>query len=144
MIDFDKIMDKAKVYASAASKKTGEVVEVSKLKLKEIQANSELRDAYADLGAIVYDMKKSGAVNEDLIDTCIEGIDEIRAKLDDVSDRYHAVKKTVRCDFCGAQNKAGSLFCNQCGANLAVEEARKEDEAGLEKPAALPEQHTEK
>ena len=67
MSRFDDLLLKAKTVANAAGKKTGELVEVSKLKLEAVQINSDIQKAYERLGSVVYEQEKTGADNNDLI-----------------------------------------------------------------------------
>lgn len=118
MSRFDDLLIKAKNVANAAGKKTGELVEVSKLKLEAVQINSDIQKAYERLGNVVYEQEKTGADNNDLIALCVSEIDGLLAELTDLNAKINEVKNTVKCMNCGAENPEGSLYCARCGSAL--------------------------
>ena len=118
MSKFDSLLNKAKAFADVAGKKTGELVEVSKLKLEVVQVNSDIQKAYERLGNIVYEQEKTGADNKDLIALCISEIDGLLSELSDLNAKINEAKNTVKCMNCGAENPEGSLYCARCGSAL--------------------------
>ena len=86
MSRFDDLLLKAKTVANAAGKKTGELVEVSKLKLEAVQINSDIQKAYERLGSVVYEQEKTGADNNDLIALCVSEIDGLLRKRQVICD----------------------------------------------------------
>ena len=111
MSRFDDLLPKAKTVANAAGKKTGELVEVSKLKLEAVQINSDIQKAYERLGSVVYEQEKTGADNNDLIALCVSEIDGLLVELSDLNAKINEAKNTVKCMSCGAENPEGSLYC---------------------------------
>ncbi len=118
MSRFDDLLLKAKTVANAAGKKTGELVEVSKLKLEAVQINSDIQKAYERLGSVVYEQEKTGADNNDLIALCVSEIDGLLVELSDLNAKINEAKNTVKCMSCGAENPEGSLYCARCGSAL--------------------------
>lgn len=123
MNGFDEFLDKAKALAAAAGKKTGEVVEVSKLKIQAVQINSDIQKAYERLGSIQYEKEKTGADNSDLVKVCISEIDALLAELADLNERIADTKSAARCPNCGAQNPEEAIFCARCGSSLTADSA---------------------
>lgn len=127
MSKFDEIFDEfvymAKNAADVATKKTGEVVEVSKLRYQIKQTQWEIEKTYAKLGAIVYESKKGTENFDEMIQLAVVEIDDLNQKLADLAQKVRAYKKIVECTSCSKENEMGALYCTRCGAPLFSENA---------------------
>ena len=138
----DDFFDKAKYVAVKAGEKTGELVEVSRLKLACVGLNTNLEKQYQKLGRIVYEMVKKEANNEEAVFQCVDEIDGLLQELREISGKLDGVKGNV-CSVCGKANLEDAVFCSYCGASLtnsgdpAPEEKEPED-CGCCQEAAQP------
>lgn len=123
MDTFDEFLGKAKNLVDIAGKKTGEAVELARLKMNRIQINSDIQKTYEKLGAFVYKFHKSGETNNELIDICVGEIDGLLAQLDVISNKINDIKSSVKCPQCGTLNDQGAIYCAKCGAKMSVETA---------------------
>ncbi|WMJ22393.1 zinc-ribbon domain-containing protein [Paludicola sp. MB14-C6] len=121
MSAFDTFMDKAKDVYDVASKKTGELVEVSKLKMECVKVNNEIKKLYEKLGSCVYSMMKANYDNKDVVDGLVEEIDENLAKLSVLNQKLSDIKNVVICKACGAKNPEANYFCSKCGSRIKNE-----------------------
>ena len=119
MSTWDDIFSKAKDIADYAGKKTGDMVEISKLKLQISQLNSDIKHIYVKLGNAVYTMKKGDFENPELVDSLTEEIDLLVGKRIELEKKLAAAKKMVHCSACGHNNPAGSAYCLRCGNKIA-------------------------
>ena len=117
------IMYKAKNAADIAGKKTGEVVEVGKLKFQVKQIESDIEKTYAKLGAILYESKKNTEDYEEIIALAISEIDALKEKQEDIEEKLRTVKQVIKCESCSKENEMNAHFCVRCGASLEEEEA---------------------
>lgn len=115
---FDDFVLKAKGLADAASKKTGELVEISKYKYESIKVNGEIKKLYEQLGSTVYAAKKYAYDSEEMIEEIVTEIDDCMDRLDEINEMIGAMKKTAVCPVCGNKNEASSSFCSKCGTRL--------------------------
>ncbi len=115
---FDDFLGKAKDVADAAGKKTGELVEISKLKLQCVKLNSAIKERYEKLGSAVYSMKKSDYENPELISSMVEEITELLDKLNETSEKIADIKNISICSCCGAKNPPENVYCAKCGSKL--------------------------
>ena len=133
----DDIITSAKNLVDIASKKTDNVVELSKLKYQCVQLTSELKSLYEKLGNAVYTMVKSDFNNKELMDSLIEEIDSLKAKIDELNYQI-AERRNIRiCPACGSRNDKDACYCNKCGNKFdpsAAEDSACEESAG-EEPA---------
>jgi predicted nucleic acid-binding Zn-ribbon protein len=96
MSKFDDILEdvigKAKVAADITAKKTSEVVELGKLKYRAKTTAWDIEKAYAKLGALVYEARKSDENFDDAIQLVMEELDKLNAKLDDLENQLLNLK----------------------------------------------------
>lgn len=149
----DDLISSAKSLVDIAGKKTDNVVEISKLKYQSVQMSAELKSLYEKLGNAVYTMVKSDFDNKELMDSLIEEIDSLKAKIDDVNFQI-AQRKNIRiCPACGSRNEKDACYCSKCGNKFTApaEEAPTEEapaaeekapEAAAEAPAETPAEET--
>lgn len=117
----DEIKDVAKDFADKAVAKTGEVVEVSKLRLELSKQQGRLRALYQKLGSSVYSMKEKDYEDPDLIDSLCQDITENLKLQKKLQGQIAALKKMAVCPVCGSRNPMDSVYCNQCGSRLKKE-----------------------
>lgn len=118
---FDSFLEKAKDIYDVASKKTGEMVEVSKLKLECVKVNKDIKGLYEKLGSCVYSMIKSNYENQDVIDSIKEEIDENIEKLAELNAKLGELKNIIICTACGAKNPEENFYCCKCGSRIKSE-----------------------
>lgn len=124
---FEDFVLKAKDVADAATKKTGELYEVSRLKCECIKLNGEIKRLYEQLGSSVYSMKKNHYDNQELIDSLSEEIDELQEKLKKLNAEIAGKKTFIVCPVCGGKNEACSDYCVKCGTRLYCETVAEDD-----------------
>lgn len=130
----DDVINTTKTVAATAGKKTDEAVQLSKLKLKAVQVNSEIKGKYEKLGALIYQMAKSDEKHNEEFDLLIADIDDCYAKLAEIEEKTDALKQEITCPVCGVKTKNDNAYCPKCGEKLPVkpqptEEATEADEA---------------
>lgn len=133
----DEIKDVARDFADKAVTKTGEVVEVSKLRLELSKQQGRLRGLYQRLGSSVYSMKEKDYEDPDLIDNLCQDIKENLKIQKKLQGQIAALKKMSVCPVCGSRNPMDSIYCNQCGSRLKQEfqQNAKEESASEAEPA---------
>lgn len=92
---FEELMDKTVKFADEAVKVgkealeqtkvvAGEAVEKGKKKMNELQLESDLKDAYRRLGALVYSRHKSGESDEETVLQYISEIEKLEKALEEL------------------------------------------------------------
>lgn len=110
---------KARQIAGVATRKTGNAVEVSKLKLQAVQINSMIQSTYERIGTLTYDQEKSGIDNQEIIAVCIREVDNLFVSLNEVNEKIHQYKAGVSCTRCQTANLVSAVYCQSCGSNLS-------------------------
>jgi len=93
---FEEVVSKAKTVADTTGKRTGEMVELGKLKYKAKQISWEIERTYAKLGVIVYESKKTGGDFSTVIAAAVEELDKLNVDLDRLEEKIRDFKKTER------------------------------------------------
>ena len=118
MAIFDEVVSRVKDVAETAGKKTGELVEIGKVRIRIAELRREIAGAHEGLGRLLYDSRKSGEDVTDMIDACVEHIAALYEDLEELEMRVMESKNAIRCNGCGALNENTAQFCNQCGTKL--------------------------
>jgi uncharacterized protein with PIN domain len=118
---FEEIMSRAKTVADTAGKKTGEVVDMGKLRYQIKQTEWDIEKTYAKLGAIVYESRQSHENFDEVIDLAISEIDALNERQAELEERLRTYKKVSRCPGCGKENDLNSTYCSRCGTSIDVE-----------------------
>lgn len=124
---FEEILNKAKRGAEAVGQKTGDFIEVTKLKMAASDVDKEIAATFEGLGRLVYDAQKSEEDVSEMIEECIQSIDELQEAADAIREQIYSYKNMNRCVACGAVIDKDAAFCSKCGAPLTVEEAPAEE-----------------
>ena len=129
----DNVVNTTKNVAATAGKKTDGAIKTSKLKLKGSQLNSDIKNKNEKLGALVYEMSKTGEKDTEAFDALIAEIDAAKAELEDISKQLDELRGRVACPACGVKTDNDNAFCPKCGAKLPEKPvAEAEDEVADE------------
>ncbi|MEG1995905.1 MAG: hypothetical protein RR036_00175 [Oscillospiraceae bacterium] len=118
---FDNFIEKAKNIVDATTQKTGEVVEISKLKMDCVKLHNELRNLYEKLGCAVYHLVKNDYKNDDLVESLTEEIDEQLKQLKLANDKIASFNNVIICPACSTKNSDDCFYCTKCGCRLKDE-----------------------
>ncbi len=118
---FDNLFDRAKEVYDAASKKTCEVYEVSKLKLEIVNLNNEIKKLYEKLGSCIYSMVKADYENQDVVDSITEEIDDCKIRINYLQKKLGDMKNLIVCENCGTKNSIENFYCKNCGTRIKSE-----------------------
>ena len=118
--DFNAIFSTVKGWANAAGKKTEEVMETSKIKLKMVSISSELSKAYEELGELVYQAAKKNDTVGSEMDEIMDKIDSLLQQMRELENKVGDIKKVRICPNCNANCPADSRFCSRCGVILST------------------------
>ncbi len=118
MAIFDEVVSRVKDMAETAGRKTGELVEISKIKIRIAELRREIAGAHEGLGRLIYDSRKSGEDVAEMVDACVDHIADLYEDLEELELKVMESKNAVRCNGCGALNDNTAQFCNQCGTKL--------------------------
>ncbi len=116
----DNITKKVTDTAKAAAKKSGSVVEVTRLNININTEEEKIRKIYTDIGKQLYeDYNEGKIVGEKLLEHCLK-IDDIIGSIADMREKILELKNIKACPNCGMELDIEMEYCYKCG--------RKQDE----------------
>ncbi len=133
----EKFFTEIKNTADKVIKKSGELVELSKVKFQIANTKSEIGANFKELGELVYHAQKSEAQPDtQIIEGTITKIDELYAKLEALMAENSSLKNEKLCPSCEKSNPNDAQFCLDCGYKFAssndAEDDKTVEEANLE------------
>ncbi|HCB99944.1 MAG TPA: hypothetical protein DEP42_01790 [Ruminococcaceae bacterium] len=108
----------AKGAVDYAGKKTGKLVEVSKLRIAAAEVEGKIKLVYESLGRSVYNATKEETDASELIKEKSAQLDTLLSDLDTLQEKLASLREQRKCDSCGTVNAIDAKFCKQCGAQL--------------------------
>lgn len=129
---FNDFFGKAKDVAKVAGDKTNEVFEISKLKMKVSQINSNIKSLYEQIGKATYTMHKAGKMNDSIIISLMHEIDKLCEEKKLVENKIAVVKNMIICCNCGENNQSSFTYCSNCGEKLKSKENVETDPSNCE------------
>ena len=119
----ERILSELKNTADKVAKKSGELVEISKVKLSIASTKSEINAQFKALGETVYlAQKEDSDVGAEKIEEIIGILDGLYERLDNLAEINSALKNERICPSCGKSNPLNQPFCGGCGSKLYAEE----------------------
>jgi len=111
----DNITKKVSDTAKAAAKKSGSVIEVTRLNLNIGSEEEKIRRIYADIGRQLYeDYTEGKIISEKLLEDC-EKIDKIVKNINEMREKILELKNAKACPNCGTELEINMEYCHKCG-----------------------------
>ena len=115
------IKEKITTTAGVAKKKSGELVEITRLKFSIMDTESDIKKLLNDIGGIIYEAHKNDTeIDDSLGDKCVE-IDGLYAKIAEAQGRIDELRKLKTCTSCGKKMPLENEFCPACGTKVTVD-----------------------
>ena len=126
----DDVVINAKSAAEAVSRKAGQIVDVSKLRISAAEINAEIAKRYEVLGQYVYECSRSSlAADPEAVGQMTE-IDDLKAQQATIAKELGDKQNKVFCPICGKQSPITAAFCSSCGTKLIPDPEPVPQEAG--------------
>jgi len=115
---FENLGKKIGEAAQTAAKKSGELVEVTKLSMNISSEEDKIQKLYAKIGKGVYQSFCSGSpVPEEFKGDC-EAVRTHEETIKNLRAKILEVKNLKICKGCGAEVEINTVFCSKCGTKL--------------------------
>ncbi len=113
-------MDFLKNVAKDVGKKSGKLVEGTKITAKIASEESKLKKLYADLGEMMHEDYQAGETFDEKYDVLFSDINMVMKTIKDLRQEAADVKGVRTCTNCHAQIKQEAKFCTNCGSPQEV------------------------
>ena len=115
--------------AASAAKKSGNLVEITKLNMTISGDEDKIKALYTELGEALQNKHERGEeVIEELLPIC-NRIDEIKANIEELRKKIVELKEVVLCPGCGVELPQETLFCPKCGTKQLPPKQKEEEKA---------------
>ena len=101
--------------AQAAAKKSGELVEITKLNVNIGSEEDKMQKLYTQIGKTIFEKySATGAADIDVQENC-EAIRVHEQNIKALKEKIMEVKSVKLCIGCGTEMERGQVFCSKCG-----------------------------
>lgn len=116
--DIYKLPEYLKDGASKVTKKSGEILELSKINIEINSVNNSLKRVYEEMGESLYKKYSTGKeIDASFKDSCKEA-HSLNKKKESLRKKILKAKDMCPCKFCGENISKTSSFCPCCGKRL--------------------------
>ncbi len=129
----EKFMQGAKKTQEVVVQKSGDVAKMTKQKMAIMATEAKIKEAYAEVGKLVYDAYCENEGDSDIIENKCSELDALYADLESLKESYARVRNMKRCPACQKENATEAQFCSKCGSALA-EQVDSMPQKGKEEP----------
>ena len=113
-----KVSGAAETTARSATRRAGNLVDVTKLNLQIFDLNGDVADLLQEAGRMVYGAYQGDAVDVDAMEAVLSELDEKNDQIDELKERVSFLKNSRPCPSCGAPCGKEDRFCKDCGGKL--------------------------
>ena len=118
MTSFDDVWNMTRDAAEKVGKKTGDLVELARLRLNLSDVERDISRQFEKLGRLVYDARRTEEDFAAAADACSVKLDALFARAGELRDRICALRNARRCTHCNTFNSEDSRYCKRCGKGL--------------------------
>ncbi len=117
----EKFFSDLKNTVNTAVKKSGELVELTKLKVAIADTKNAIRSRYESLGEMAYLAAKGEENPATDAETLVAEIDELKDTLSEQEAKAAELSKKKICSLCGKAVAEDAAFCPSCGNPMQKE-----------------------
>ena len=127
MTFFEELKKTITDVSGTVAKKSGEVVETQKLKMKKYSIESDIRKDYELMGRIYFaEMEESGNIDEN-VEEIFQRIVEAKDAVAEIDEKLATYGKGKVCAVCGEKAAKNMTYCPYCGSKFEDAQAAEED-----------------
>ncbi len=127
---FDKLTDIFNSTSKELGKKAQNVISTVKLENEITGEENKIHDAFLQIGEQYFEAFKDDP--DSPYAKIIAGINEAKAKIDDLRNQINDLKGLVKCPVCGEAVNADTAFCPKCGAKMPEKQVEEKVEEAAE------------
>ncbi len=105
--------------AQVVIKKSGELIESSKVKYEIFDLKNDIKKLYAEIGKLTYLAVMHNEENADEIQLKCDIIAEKSAKIEALKN--NATVSEYKCPSCGRKSDSAGDYCPSCGSSMTVD-----------------------
>jgi ribosomal protein L40E len=111
----DNLSKRVSETAKAAAKKSGEIVEVTKLNMSISAEEDKIAKSYAIIGKVVYDAFAAGKdIPLEFHEVCLKVLESFKS-IEEMKTKVLELKDLKTCPKCNTELEIDVAFCPKCG-----------------------------
>ena len=122
MDEFDVVLKKAADILNSVVKKSGEIVENTRISYNLSVEREKIAKLKLKIGEKVYDMHKNGEELPDKFSEELDAIGEMEENIRNLEKKHAECNKYIVCTECSSRLAVNSVYCPRCGHKLASTE----------------------
>ncbi len=130
----DDLTKKVSTTAKAVSKKSGDIVEVTKLNMAIGTEEEKIQKAYFEMGKAVYDAYTKNEEIDGASKEIYEKIKTYESNIKELKDKVLEHKSLKVCPSCNTELDIEIAFCPKCGTKQEIPQPKEETEVVEEAP----------
>ena len=123
---FDNISKKVSETAKAAARKSGDIVEVTKLNMNIGAEEDKIKRVYSDMGRIVYESYSGDEEIPENLKALCEKVDTYHKNIEEMKQKILELRHIKACPACGMELGMEMTFCFKCGEKQPVVQVQEE------------------
>lgn len=132
MTFFEELKKTITDVSGTVAKKSGEVVETQKLKMKKYSIESDIRKDYELMGRVFFaEMEETGNIDEN-VEEIFQRIVEAKDAVAEIDEKLSKYGKGKVCAVCGEKASKNMTYCPYCGSKFEDEPEADFEEAEFE------------
>lgn len=116
----ENITKKVAQTAKSAAKKSGEIVEVTKLNINIASEEEKIEKLFVEIGQCIYQQYLDNMDVDDCFKQHVSQIDELRKNIDDIKKKIMQVKNSKTCNNCNCEISNTAIYCFNCGKKQEI------------------------
>ena len=109
-------------FASSTAKKSGEMIEITKLNMSINSEEDGIKKTCIEIGNYCFGLFEQGPFQDERLNDFCAQIKARKEKIEQLKEKINEVKGISICPNCGAEVQKGTQFCGSCGNKMAVPE----------------------
>lgn len=134
MTFFNKLKGKAGCFAQKAAKKSGKMMEITKLNMNISTEKEALKSLYHELGEYCFKKYTSGETNDSTVAELCEEVKIHLENIDFFNEKINEVKNMTVCSSCGNEMLKTNEFCGKCGVKVNAKGEQVEEKSEKAEP----------
>lgn len=106
--------------AQAAAKKSGELVETTKLNVNINSEEDKIQKIYTQIGKTLFERYSATGVADDDVKESLEAVKVHEQNIKSLKEKIFDIKGSKTCISCGTEMDKAQVFCSKCGAKNDV------------------------
>lgn len=114
----DNLKEKISHTTRVVTKKSNELVEITKLRASAAEVEREIDGKLREIGQALYEAYKTGDESYAGVEDAFASLDEAYVRLAELQEKIGELRNVKKCPVCQKDMERNAVFCSACGAKF--------------------------